>query len=93
MTRQIKTADAIREAIRQVLINDESLHEPRGAIPYFCIESLPPGIRQAGANWSVQPSDSGSPEMLAAIQRAILLIQQETDMEVPFLGASASALA
>lgn len=92
MSRRIMSADAINEAIHQELIKDESLHGLLHEIPPFSVQQLPRGSGPLGANWTAIPCHPVGHKMAEAIRSAICKLQEQIGLDVPFLGASATAM-
>lgn len=88
MPRQTKTAEEIREAIRQELYQDKELEWRLAGIPYFTIQALPPGQLAGAVNWELNVS-SCAPEFAAAIQRAKVNVQSRFNLASLPLGSSA----
>lgn len=88
MPRRMQTADEIRESIHQRLYVDSALDGMLADIPYISVQPLPSGQNVADTNWTISCAGA-SPEMTAAVYRAMAAVQAEVDLAVPPLGSSA----
>ncbi|WP_460552881.1 hypothetical protein [Comamonas piscis] len=89
MTSQTKTGPEIIEEVYRRLYQDDSIAGQLDHLPYIAVHALPPGQFEDGANWRLDVAVCSSPEMHAAVLKAMATLQKEMRLDAPPLGSSA----
>ena len=90
MTIQNRTSSEIVQAVYGLLYQDESLVGQLGNLPYISVHALPPGQFDGGANWRLDIAVCSSPEMHAAVLRAMETVQQQMWLLTPPISTSST---
>ena len=79
MHRPIKSAESLKQAVRDAVIADPSVAGLLHKIPHLTLVELPFGPRNNEANWDLAVGACATP-MATAVQAAKLRIQEESDV-------------